>query len=423
MEGLTDRLAVLRLRNFRNLFIGQTVSLFGNGLVPVALTFAVLDLTGSGTDVGLVLAAFAAPEVLFTLVGGVWADRLRRERVMIASDLFRCVVMAVIAALLLTDRAQIWSLALSGFVFGCGEAFFFPAATALIPQIVPTDRLQEANALRGVADGLGWFVGPSVSGVLVALIGSGGALAVDAATFLVSAGFLLTLRVPAPARDEARGTFLAELRGGWHEVRSRTWLWAMMLSTMLVLFVTISPLQVLGPLAITEHRESPALWGFLVGLFSLGMLVGGLVALYYKPARPLVAVTLLGLSVSAPMAALALQLPATALCTVWFLRGITIGVLIAIWQATLQREIPGESLGRVSSWDWMVSGGLWPVGLVLAGPLAEVMGLSTALWLSAILGIVFGIWVLLLPDVWRVRSTTTPPSRPPVSTSTPSVAE
>lgn len=421
--GFGDRLAVLRLRNFRNLFIGQTVSLFGDGLVPVALTFAVLDLTGSGTDVGLVLAAFAAPEVLFTLIGGVWADRLRRERVMIASDLFRCLVMAVIATLLLSGAAQVWSLAVLGFAFGCGEAFFFPAATALIPQIVPNDRLQEANALRGVADGLGWFVGPSVSGVLVALIGSGGALAIDAVTFLVSAAFLLTLHVAALARDQAQGTFLAELRGGWHEVRSRTWLWAMMLSSMLVLFVTISPLQVLGPLAITEQHESAALWGFLVGLFSLGMLVGGMVALYYKPARPVVAVTLLGLSVSVPMAALALHLSPAALCAVWFLRGIVIGVLIAIWQATLQREIPTESLGRVSSWDWMVSGGLWPVGLVLAGPVAQLLGLGTTLWLSAILGIVFGIWVLLLRDVWRVRGATAPAARPPAPTSTRSVAE
>jgi MFS family permease len=149
----------------------------------------------------------------------------------------------------------------------------------------------------------------------------------------------------------------------------------------------------------------------------------GQVALYYRPTRPLVAVTLLGLSVSAPMIALALRLPPAALCTVWFLRGIVIGVLIAIWQTTLQREIPGESLGRVSSWDWMVSGGLWPVGLVLAGPLAEAIGLDAALWLSAVLGIVFGIWVLLLPDVWRVRGAVRPSARPPSPTSTRAIAQ
>ena len=200
---LPARLDVLRLRNFRNLFIGETVSLIGDGLFPVALTFGVLDLRHSGTDVGIVLAAFAVPMVLFTLIGGVWADRLRREWVMIASDLVRFVTMAVIAALLLGDHAEVWSLALLGFLYGCGDAFFFPAYTALIQQIVPRDRLQEANALRGVADGFGWFVGPAVSGILVALIGAGGTLGLDALTFLVSAAFLLTLRVPALVRTVA----------------------------------------------------------------------------------------------------------------------------------------------------------------------------------------------------------------------------
>ena len=216
---LPARLDVLRLRNFRNLFIGEAVSLLGDGLSPVALTFGVLDLHHSGTDVGIVLAAFSLPMVLFTLIGGVWSDRLRREWMMIASDVVRFVTLALIAALLLSGRAEVWSLALLGFIYGCGDAFFFPAYSALVQQIVPIDRLQEANALRGMADGFGWFVGPSISGILVALIGAGGTLGLDAVTFLVSAAFLLTLRVPALLRTRAPASFLAELRDGWREVR------------------------------------------------------------------------------------------------------------------------------------------------------------------------------------------------------------
>jgi len=400
---LPARLDVLRLRNFRNLFIGEAVSLLGDGLFAVALTFGVLDLHHSGSDVGLVLAAFALPMVLFTLVGGVWSDRLRREWVMIASDLIRFLTMAVIAALLLSGRAQVWSLALLGFVYGCGDAFFFPAYAALIQQLVPPERLQEANALRGIADGFGWFVGPSISGILVALVGAGGTLGLDASTFLVSAGFLLTLRVPALLRTRAPATFFVELRDGWREVRSRTWLWVMMLRAMLVLFVTIAPLQVLGPLAITARHESPALWGLMVGLFSLGMLGGGLIALYYRPRRPMVTVALCGTTASAPMIALALQLARVELLAVWLLRGIAIGVLSAVWDTTLQRRIASESMARVSSWDWMTSGGLWPLGLVLAGPIAQLMGISAALWLSAGLGIALSLWVLLVKDVWRLR--------------------
>ena len=221
----------------------------------------------------------------------------------------------------------------------------------------------------------------------------------------MSAAFLLALRVPPLPHTGKRRAFFAELREGWREVRSHNWLWVMMLSTMLVIFVSLSPLQVLGPLAITERQQSPALWGSLTGLLSLGMLAGGFVALYYRPRRPLVSVTLLGLTVSAPAIALALDPSPAALWTVWVLRGVAVGVHMALWATPLQREIPGESLGRVSSWDWMVSGGLWPLGLILAGPLVDVVGLTPLLWLSGVLGIACGLWVLLVKDVrtlaWR----------------------
>ena len=214
--------------------------------------------------------------------------------------------------------------------------------------------------------------------------------------------------MPALLRLRAPATFSAELRDGWREVRSRTWLWVMMLRAMLVLFVTIAPLQVLGPLTLTTELSSAsakALWGLMVGLFSLGMLVGGLIALYYRPRRPMLTVALCGTTASVPMIALALQLSPAGLVAVWFARGVAIGVLTAVWDATLQLQIAPESMARVSSWDWMTSGGLWPLGLVLAGPIAELMGVADALWLSAALGLVFSLWVLLVKDVWRLRAT------------------
>jgi MFS family permease len=407
------RLDVLRLRNFRNLFLGEAASLLGDGLFPVALTWAVLDdLHASATALGLVLAAFSLPLVLFTLIGGVWADRLRRELVMIASDLVRLVTLGLIAALLLSGHAHVWSLAVLGFVYGCGDAFFFPAYTALIQQIVPAGRLQEANALRGMADGFGWFVGPSISGLLVGLIGTGGTLAIDALTFLVSAGFLLSLRVPALLRSRAPESFGAELRHGWHEVRSRRWLLVMMLRAMLVLFATIAPLQILGPLEVNARFHSSTIWGLLVGLFSLGMLAGGVLALYYRPTRPMVVVAFCGTTASVPMVALALRLSPAELAAVWFLRGVAIGLLTAVWDATLQRLIAPESMARVSSWDWMTSTGLWPLGLVLAGPIAQLVGLTDALWLSGAVGLGLSLWVLVVRDVWNLRDALPAPLSP-----------
>ena len=138
MGRLNEQLGILRLRNFRRVLLAQSVSVFGDGITPVALTFAVLDLTGSGTDLGLVLAAQALPLAGLALVGGVWADRLPREKVMIASDLVRAAVQATAAALLLSGTAQVWMLAILAALHGAAEAFFRPAAGALLPQFVPT---------------------------------------------------------------------------------------------------------------------------------------------------------------------------------------------------------------------------------------------------------------------------------------------
>ena len=238
------------------MFIAQSVSVFGDGITPVVLTFAVLDLTGSGTDLGIVLACQSIPLVLLALVGGVWADRLPRGAIMVASDLVRAAVQLTGAALLLTGAAQIWQLAVLAACHGAAEAFFRPAAGAILPQIVPAPSLQQANALMGMSDNFGWMVGPAVAGTLVALIGAGGAIAVDGATFLVSAAFLATLRVPAIVKSEAARGFVAELRKGWQEVRSRTWLWVMLLRVCLVLFIVIAPFQILGPLGLRRRATA-----------------------------------------------------------------------------------------------------------------------------------------------------------------------
>jgi len=405
---LGERLGLLRLRNFRRVFLAQSVSVFGDGITPIALTFAVLDLTGSGTDLGLVLAAQALPLAGLALVGGVWADRLRRERVMIASDLVRAVVQATAAALLLSGVARIWQLALLAALHGAAEAFFRPAAGALLPQVVPGPSLQKANALMGMSDNFGWMVGPAVAGTLVALIGAGGAIAVDAATFLVSAAFLTGLRVPALAKSRAVTTFVAELRDGWQEVRSRTWIWVMMLRACLVLCIVIAPFQVLGPLGLREQGYTAAAWGWITAAFSLGMFLGGAVAFRYRPKRPMVTVCLTGSTAVLSPLTLALGGGPWALGAVQGLRGVAVGVLFAVWNTALQAEIEDEALGRVVAWDWMSAMALWPVGLALAGPLAESFGVTTTSWVAAGLGAVASLWVLGVRDVWRMRSRVRP---------------
>ena len=400
--GLRRRLAVLRGRDFRRVFLAQSVSVVGDGITPVALTFAVLGLTGSGTDLGVVLAAQSLPLAALALVGGVWADRLPRARLMVASDLVRAGVQSATAALLLTGSARIWQLALLAAAHGAAEAFFRPAAGAIMPQVVPAARLQEANALMGMSDNFGWMVGPALAGTLVATVGAGGAIAVDAATFLVSALFLSGVRAPAVAAVASR-RFLAELRAGWHEVRSRTWLWVMLLRASLVLCIVIAPFQVIGPLGLREQGYGAAAWGWLQAVFSAGMIVGGTLAFRVRPRRPMVAVALTGsTAVAAPLALAVFGDPWT-LGVVYAVRGVAVGLLVAVWNTTLQTQVAPESLGRVTAWDWMASLALWPAGLALAGPLAERFGVVTVAWGSGLLGLVAALWVLLVRDVWRLR--------------------
>jgi predicted MFS family arabinose efflux permease len=403
MSSLSSSLAVLREREFLKLFAGQTISYVGDGITVVAITFAVLGLTGSATDLGIVLAFQSVTLAGFALIGGVWADRLRREWVMIASDAVRMLATAALAVLLLGGWAEIWSLAVLAAVYGTSQAFFVPAMGGLVPQLVPPAKLQQANALLGMSGNIGWFLGPVLAGILIAAIGTGGAIAIDAVTFLASIGCLLALRVGPPERAATRTGFLHELRTGWREVRSRRWLWVMLLRAMLVLFVVIAPFQVLGPLALTSLGHGAGTWGAVMAVFEAGMFLGGAIALRYQPSRPMLSVALMGSAAVAAPLVLALEGGALPLAIVQGVRGIGVGILVAVWVTALQRAIPEAALSRVTAWDWMASMALWPLGLALAGPLADALGVRTACALTAGLGIVCALWVLLVPDVRQMR--------------------
>ena len=218
---LAGRLGALQERQFRLLWTGQAVSAFGDGLYPVALAFAVVRLSGSAADLGFVFMAVLIPRVVLVLGGGVFADRLPRQRVMVGADLLRFVMQALTAAFLLSGGDALWVLVVLSVLYGAGDAFFQPAVTGLVPQTVQPEWIQQANALLGLTRSSFFLAGPAVAGALVATAGPGWAFAGDAATFAVSAVFLVQIRVPRTHAE--RRSFLAELRAGWGEVRSRTW--------------------------------------------------------------------------------------------------------------------------------------------------------------------------------------------------------
>ena len=217
---LRHNLGALEERNFRLLWLGQTGSTVGDGLTFVAIAFAVLGIGGSATDIGIVFAAYSLPNVVFLLAGGVWADRLPRNLVMLSSDAVRAAVQAWLAFLLFTGSAEVWHIIVVAAIHGTAAAFFVPASTGLIPQTVSAGRLQDANALMAISRGAAFVIGPAVSGLLIALSGPGLVFAIDAATYVLSMATLALLRIRRAVSTAARASFLSELAHGWREVPS-----------------------------------------------------------------------------------------------------------------------------------------------------------------------------------------------------------
>jgi MFS family permease len=371
----------LREREFRLLFTGQTLSLVGDGMVNVALPFAVLDLTGSVTDLGLVFAAFTLPLVAFLLVGGVLADRFQPRGVMLASDLTRFVSQALVAMLLVSGQARIWELVVLQAVRGAALAFFQPASTSLTPSTVPPELLQEANALRGLSLAFGQVIGPAIGGFVVAGIGPGWAIGVDSISYAVSALFLVALTLPrrAPLPPQP---FLHDLLDGWREFTARTWVWSN-LAFIGVGNMVFNSTFVLGAVVAKRSLGGPGAWGLILGAFGLGAVIGGVVALRIRPRRPLVTANLVLIGSAAPPALLALRPPLALVVAGACVGGIGGTVFNAVWETALQRHITPERLSRVTAYDWFVSTAANPLGQAVTGPAAGAIGIGATLTVAA----------------------------------------
>ena len=394
----------LRERRFRLLWLGQATSTLGDGLVPVALAFAVIKTLDRGpTALGVVLAAHTLPLVLFVLVGGVWADRLPRQMVMLASDVVRGTVQATLALLLLSGAAELWHLAVLIAIYGTAEAFFQPAATGVVPATISPSHLQQANALLGLSRSTAFVLGPAIAGVIAATTNPGIVFVVDAATFAVSVTSLALLHLPRTRREGERKSFIADLKGGWHELLAHTWLWVIVVWASTFLCIVVAPFMTLGPVIAKESLGGPAAWGLIAAGWGLGSLAGGLLALRWKPARPMLVCCLLVLPVAPALALLALRAPAPAIAGTQALGGAGLGFFGAIWQTTLQQHVPEEALSRVSAWDWMGSFAFLPLGFILAGPVSEAIGVSTTLWVGVAYLVLSTFAVLLVPSVRNLR--------------------
>ena len=368
-------------------------------MVAVALAFAVLEIGGSAAEVGLVLGSATLPLVASVLVGGVVADRLSRRTVMVAADLVRAGTQGAMAALLIAGVAEVWTLAALAAVTGVATGFFGPASTALLPEVVAPEDLQPANALRSSAASGAEVLGPLLAGVLVALAGAGWAIGVDALTFALSAACLLAMRIrDRPAAEPS--TFLADLREGWDAFRSRRWVW-----TFVAYFAVANALwgawSALGPVVADRELGGAAAWGTVLAAIGVGALLGSALAIRLAPSRPLLFVLAMEGLFAAPLAFLAAGAPVPVLAFGAFLSGVGMMLGMSVWESTLQREVPAESLARVSSYDHFGSFAFYPLGVAVWGPVASLIGVGTSLWLAFGLFSVAALAVLLVADVRR----------------------
>jgi MFS family permease len=397
--------AVLREEpQFRLLFAGQALSMLGDRITFVALPFAVLAIGGSASDVGLVVAAATIPFALFALLGGVWADRLPRHRLMLASDLVRLATQAVAAGLLLSGAAEVWHLVVLMAVFGTADAFFAPALTGLLPAVVAPERLQEANALRSLVLSGGLVIGPAIAGVLVALVGPGGAIAFDAATFAASSVALALLRPRTIERvDVTEPTLLRGLREGLAEVRARPWVQIFLAVLCMYHVVVLPAIYVLGPVLAERELDGAQTWAIVTAGFGLGAILGDVLVLHWKPSRPLLVAAGAFVVASCQAAIVGSGLSVWGIAGLEAITGVAVSVGFTLWETTLQEQIPEHAISRVSSYDYLVSVGLMPVGLALAGPLEAAVGLHELLALQTAIAVPIALAALAIPAVRSLR--------------------
>jgi len=397
---VNNQFAILRQHTFRHIFLGRAVCLLGTAIAPIALAFAVLGQPGgTATKLGIVMASEAAAQVAFLLLGGALADRLSRYRLMVASDLAACAAQGTIAALFITGTAPLGLVATLSAVSGAASGIFYPAARGLIPEIVDDAQLQPANALIRLSQNSASLAGAAAAGVIVAGAGAGWGLAIDAASFLLSAGLVLTSRAPRARHGNRGATIAADLREGWQEVRSRQWLWVPIAQFAIVNLCLGPSINVLGPVVATEHYGGARAWSVIITGQALGLIAGSIIAMRLRPARPLLAGTIVTFGFLPPVFLLAAHAPVWLTATSTLALGIAIDIYEVLWITALQAHVPGDKLSRVTSWDALGAFALEPAGLVLVGPVSAILGTQQTLICAGALITIANLGALLTPSV------------------------
>ena len=387
------------------LLTARTLSMLGMAFEPVALAFGVLGLPGAdASTLSIILAAEVIPAVALLLVGGVLADRFPRNRVMVCGELLNAIAFAAIAAMLISGWAPVPLLTAAAGVSGLGQAVLFPALTGIIPEVVPVQCLQSGNALLALGANTARIAGVVAGGATVALFGSGWAMMIGAVLFGSAA--LLLVGLSTGGRGGGSDSVWRDLREGWTEFRSRQWLWVVVAQFSLLILVLQAAHGVLGPLVAKSELGGPTAWSAVLAGEAIGMVCGVAVAMRIRPRRPILFATLLMFVPALPYLLLGISAPLWSVVVGAALMGFAFDLFGVLWQTTMQREVPAASLSRVSSYDAFGSLLFGPVGLLLAGPAATLVGAHKALIGCAVVGVMTTAAALCTPGVRALRDTT-----------------
>jgi len=409
-RALRRRFPVLANRNFRLLLADRLVAPMAATFSLVGVSFAVLAATGSTADLSYVIAAQAAPSLVFLLIGGVIADRIAPQLVIVAANVMMAVGEGLFGILVLTSRPGVWVMVLLELLTGTGIALFYPASMALLPRLVSAGQMREASAISRLTMNAAMMAGAALAGECVALFGAGWALAVCGVGMLGTVPLLLTIRVAplersgAAAGHEHAPSMFRELREGWSEFRSHTWLWSTVLQFTVVLAAWCGGFQVLGPAVARAHLGGPAAWGLISAAEATGLIVGGLIALRWAPSRPILYVVLIGGAIAISPLSLAMLLPLWVVCVTSFVLGVAIETLAVLWTVTMAAKIPADKLARVSAYDALGTTMGMPAGALVAGPLAARFGVSATQYGAAAITLVATALALIPREVWTMRS-------------------
>jgi MFS family permease len=374
-----DDLRVLGNRSYLRVFLARTGSYLGTAIAPVALAFAVLDMPGgSATRLGLVLLVRQLAQIVLLLLGGVIADRLPRNKVMVASDLLSAAGQAGIAALFLVHTSNLLPILGLAVLTGAGPALFIPASTGLIPQVVDKAELQSANSLLRFTMNSSTVLGAAIAGVLTATIGPGWALAVDAFSYLFSAAMLAGIKLPRPEQLPAASK-IADLRTGWREFVSRQWLWIIVLQFSISNACYNGGINVLAPLVARDRLGGVLAWAVFSVARAVGLVAGSLAAMRVRPRFPLRAATLATFGFVPAFFAWAFAAPVWLLAITALMIGVSLDIFTVLWDTSMQTHVPQQALSRVSAYDALGSVALGPLGLAVAGPAASVFGVTDTL--------------------------------------------